>query len=71
MFVQSGGLLPEILLGHAGIGLINLCLIDRHFLRLSGLNLQRFVNQIAQHLHPHALHFFCRNLPFVGRQQQS
>ena len=41
------------------------------FLRTRRLNLKRFIDQIAEHLHPQAGQFVISNLVVRGRDQQS
>ena len=70
IFVHPAGFLAEVLRRDTGIGLVDFGLRDIQFLRDGGLDLQRFVYQIAQHLHAHASHFLVADRPLIGCQQQ-
>ncbi len=68
--VHRGDILTEILRRDAGVGLVDFLWRDDDFLRPGFLNLQRFVDQIAQHLIAQPLHFRVRNLVFIRGSDQ-
>ena len=64
--VHRLGILPEVLHRHPGKGLLHPRLLDGQFLHLGGLDLQRFVDKVAQHLLAQAQHLLGPDLRLAG-----